>query len=171
MQWADDVMPVVKKEMSATQVYLPIVKKEMSTTQVCFACLTWLYGLFVGTLVSLTNAYADCGRPTLFSIERFRLVPVRSVTKWDMTKLNLKLNQMNCITMHKCTEMYSEREIQNFDELQPEPERSCWRRDEKVNADSEASTVCKHYVELFSVKVNLKVFCILCLYIFFMLCK
>ena len=32
-----------------------------------------------------------------------------------------------------------------------------------MNADSEASIVRKDYVELFSVKVNLKVFCILCL--------
>ena len=71
---------------------------------------------------------------------------------------------MNCITMHKCTEIYSEPElIQNLDDLKPEPERSSWRRDEKVNADSEASIVRKDYVELFSVKVNLKVFCILCL--------
>ena len=70
---------------------------------------------------------------------------------------------MNSITMHNCTEMYSEPEIQNLDDLKPEPERSSWRRDEKVNADSEASIVCKDYVEMFSVKVNLKVFCILCL--------
>ena len=69
------------------------------------------------------------------------------------------------IIMHNCTEMYSEPEIQNLDDLKPEPERSSWRRDEKVNADSEASIVRKDYVELFSVKVNLnlKVFCILCL--------
>ena len=72
---------------------------------------------------------------------------------------------MNSITMHKCTEMYSEPEIQNLDDLKPEPERSSWRGDEKVNTDSEDSKLCKDYVELFSVKVNLKVFCILCLYI------
>ena len=122
--WADDVMG--------------IAKDEMWTTQVWFACLTWLYGLFVPTLIPLTNAYADCGRPALNFIERFRLGSVRSVCKWDMTKLNSKLTQMNCITMHKCTEMYSEPEIQNLDDLKPEPERSSWRRDEKVNADSEA---------------------------------
>ena len=63
--------------------------------------------------------------------------------------------------MYKCTEMYSEPEIQNLVDLKPEPERSSWRRDEKVNADSEASIVRKDYVELFSVKMNLKVFCIL----------
>ena len=67
------------------------------------------------------------------------------------------------ITMHKCAETYSEPEIQNLDDLKPEPERSSWRRDEKVNADGEASIfflVCKDYVELFSVKADLKVFCI-----------
>ena len=100
---------------------------------ICFACLTWLYGLFVRTLISLTNAYTDYSRPTLNFIERFRLRSVRSVCKWDMTKLNSKLTQMNCITMHKCTEMYSKPEIQNLDELKPEPERSSWRRYEKVN--------------------------------------
>ena len=60
--------------------------------------------------------------------------------------------------MHKCTEMYSEPEIQNLDDLKPEPERSSWRGDEKVNTDSEDSKLCKDYVELFSVKVNLKFF-------------
>ena len=34
---------------------------------------------------------------------------------------------INCITMHKCTEMYSELEIQNLDNLRPEPERSSLR--------------------------------------------
>ena len=37
--------------------------------RVCFACLAGLYQLFVGTLISLTNAYASCGRPTLNFIE------------------------------------------------------------------------------------------------------
>ena len=59
VQWADDVMR--------------IAKNEMSTTEVCFAGLAWLYGLFVETLISLTNAYTGCGRPTLNFIERFRL--------------------------------------------------------------------------------------------------
>ena len=67
------------------------------------------------------------------------------------------LTQMNSITMYKCTEMYSEPEIQNLVDLKPEPERSSWRRDEKVNVDSEASIVRKDYVEPFSVKMNLKV--------------
>ena len=43
----------------------------MSTNDVCFACLARLYELFVGTLISLTNAYAGSGRPTLNVIERF----------------------------------------------------------------------------------------------------
>ena len=30
-----------------------------------FSCLTWLCGLFARTLISVTNAYACCGRPTL----------------------------------------------------------------------------------------------------------
>ena len=49
------------------------LKNKMSTIGKCFACLAWLYELFVGTLISLTNAYADCGRPTLNFIERFVL--------------------------------------------------------------------------------------------------
>ena len=57
--WADDMVQVAKNEMWASEV--------------CFACLTWLYGLFVRTLISLTNAYAGCGRPTLNFIERFDL--------------------------------------------------------------------------------------------------
>ena len=35
------------------------------------ACLTWLYELLVRTLISRTNAYAGCGRPTLNFIEHF----------------------------------------------------------------------------------------------------
>ena len=45
----------------------------MSTSDVCFACLAWFYELFVGMLISLTNAYAGCGRPTLNFVERFDL--------------------------------------------------------------------------------------------------
>ena len=36
-----------------------------------FSCLTCLFRLFVRTLISLTNAFAGCGRPTLNFIERF----------------------------------------------------------------------------------------------------
>ena len=38
----------------------------------------WLYGLFVRTLTSRTDAYAGCGRPTLNFIERFELGSLRS---------------------------------------------------------------------------------------------
>ena len=90
--WADDMVQVVKKEMWASAVG--------------FACLTWLYGLFVRTLISLTNAYAGCGRPTQNFIERFWLGSVRSASKLNSkcTQMNY---EMNCITMHICTEMYS----------------------------------------------------------------
>ena len=41
----------------------------------CMLCsLTWLYELFVGTLLSLANAYASCGRSTLNCIERLTWV-------------------------------------------------------------------------------------------------
>ena len=46
--WADDMVQVAKSEMWASEV--------------CFACLTWLYGLFVRMLMSLINTYAGCGR-------------------------------------------------------------------------------------------------------------
>ena len=48
-------------------------RNEMLASEVCFACLTWLYGLFVRTLISLTNAYAGCRIPTLNFSERFAL--------------------------------------------------------------------------------------------------
>ena len=83
-----------------------VAKNEMWASEVCFSCLAWLYELFVGTLISLTNAYAGCGRPTLNFIDHFWLGSVRSASK-----LNSKCTQMNyemtCITLYKCTEMYS----------------------------------------------------------------
>ena len=39
----------------------------------CFACLARLYQPFVGTPISLTNAYAGFGRPTLKFMERIDL--------------------------------------------------------------------------------------------------
>ena len=45
----------------------------MSTSDVCFVCLARLYEMFVGTLISLTNAIAGCARPTLNYIEPFDL--------------------------------------------------------------------------------------------------
>ena len=65
-------------------------KNEMWASEVCFTCLTWLYRLFVRTLISRTNAYAGCGRPTLNFIERFWLGSVRLAFK-----LNSKCSQMN----------------------------------------------------------------------------
>ena len=59
------------------------MSEERNVDDVCLACLTWLYGLFVGTLIPLTNAYADCGRPVVNFIERFRLESVRLAFKWD----------------------------------------------------------------------------------------
>ena len=73
--------------------------------------------------------------------------------------------------------MYWEPDIQNLENLRPEPERSnLRRRDQKLNADSEAtsprvsrsmkdasSSTCTDHVEMFSIKVNLKVFCPVCL--------
>ena len=47
---------------------------KMSTSDVCFSCLAWLYELFVGRLISLTNVCAGCGRPTLNFIERYFLL-------------------------------------------------------------------------------------------------
>ena len=40
--WADDMVQVAKNEMWVSELF--------------FACLTWLYRLFVRTLISLTNA-------------------------------------------------------------------------------------------------------------------
>ena len=83
-----------------------VAKNEMWASEVCFACLAWLYGLFVRTLISFTNAYAGCGRPTLNFIEHFWLGPVRSASKLSAkcTQMNY---EMNGITMHKCKEMFS----------------------------------------------------------------
>ena len=75
-------------------------------------------------------------------------------------KSELEMNkQVNCITMHRCTQMYSEPESQKLDNLKSEPDRSLRRRSENLIAISLPVTksnkiVCTHYV---------KVFCILCL--------
>ena len=39
----------------------------------CFPGLAWLYQLFVGTLISVTNTYTGCDRPTINFIEHFDL--------------------------------------------------------------------------------------------------
>ena len=92
--WADDTVQVVKNEMWASEV--------------CFACLTWLYGLFIRTLIPLTNAYTSCGRPTLNFIEHFWLGSVRSACKLNSKCAQMNY-EMNCINTHKCAEMYSKR--------------------------------------------------------------
>ena len=80
------------------------LKNKMSTSDVCFACQAWLYELFVGKLISLTNAYAGCGRPTLNFIERIdlgRSVPTAkplhlvSVRRFVCTYLYDELFSMN----------------------------------------------------------------------------
>ena len=79
-------------------------------------CLSWLYGLFVRTLISHTNAYASCSRTTLNFIEHF---------------------DFSC-------------SIPTAKPLQ-------------VVSVSHSSTVGTDYVELFSMNVNFKMFCIFCL--------
>ena len=74
----------------------------------CFACLTWLYGLFVRTLMLLTNAYAGCGRHILNFIELFWLRSVRSVSKLN-SKCTQMNNEMNNYAVKKFTLMYSKR--------------------------------------------------------------
>ena len=66
-----------------------MAKNEIWASEVFFACLSWLHGLFAGTLTSLTNAYAGCGRPTLNFIERFWLGSVRSAT--EITEMNSEI--------------------------------------------------------------------------------
>ena len=85
-------------------------------TEVCFACLAWLYGLFAGTAISLTNAYAGCGRPALNFIERIdlgrskgRSVPtskplhlvtyVQNVDQFSMS-MNLKMFCRLCLILY-----------------------------------------------------------------------
>ena len=55
----------------------------VTNEEVCFVCLTWLYGPFVRTLVSCTNAHAGCGRPTLNFIERFVLGRSLPFRQWS----------------------------------------------------------------------------------------
>ena len=84
----------------------------------CFARLTRVYGLFVRRLISSTNAYAGCSRPTLNAAERFVLG--RSIP----TAKPLHLASVG---------RYQNRMYKDL------------------------------YVELFSMNVNLNVFCIICL--------
>ena len=78
--------------------------KKMATSDLWFVCLAWVHvclawlcEVFLRKLISLTNAYEGCGRPTLNFIERFRLGSVRSAT--EIIEMNaeiaVKLTQMN----------------------------------------------------------------------------
>ena len=99
LYWLVGAPPIIAKYS------VQVAKNEMWVREVCFACLTWLYGLFVRTLIPVTNAYAGCGRPTLNFIERFWLGSVHSSSM--CTQMNYK---MNWITIHNCTaEMHSKR--------------------------------------------------------------
>ena len=92
-------------------------KYKMATSDVCFACLTWLYELFVGMLISLMNAYASCGRPTLNFSEHIDLgrskghsVPtvkplhlityVQNVDQFSMMNMNLKIFCRLCLILY-----------------------------------------------------------------------
>ena len=57
------------------------VGRKMSTSDVCFACLAWLYELFVGTLRSLTNLYTGF-------IERFDVMLRKGPSKRVKARLN-----------------------------------------------------------------------------------
>ena len=65
-----------------------VAKNEMWAIEVRFAYLTWLDGLFVRTFISLTNAYAGCGRFILNFIEVFWLGSVHLASKLTQSVLN-----------------------------------------------------------------------------------
>ena len=111
--------PVLYPMVIARAVRYRVLKWARYASDVCFACPTWLYKLFVRTLISLTNAYAGCGRPTLNFIERFELGSVRSDSEASSPRVS--------------------------------------------QSGASSSTICTDYFELFSMNVNLKMFCILCL--------
>ena len=59
---------------------------------------------------SLINSYAGCGRSTLVLLSVFGLVWSVQPPKLNSkcTQMNYEMNyEMNCITIHKCTAMYS----------------------------------------------------------------
>ena len=68
-----------------------------------------LYGLFVRMLISLTNAYASCGRLTLNFIECLWLGSVCSASKLNSkcTQTNYEINCITiCTNVQKCTLNY-----------------------------------------------------------------
>ena len=62
-----------------------LAKNEIWVSGVYFA--SWLYELFVRTLMSHTDAYAGCSRPTLNVIERFELGSLHSDTVQPLHQL------------------------------------------------------------------------------------
>ena len=83
--WADDMVQVAKNKMWVSEV--------------CFACLTWLYGLFVRTLISPTNTYTGCGRPTLlsvFGLGRSIELKVYSTELWNELHEQMYRNVLQC---------------------------------------------------------------------------
>ena len=59
--------------LACRQYTIDVIWRRTKCGRVKCACLPWLYGLFVRTLISRTNAYAGCGRPTLNFIEHLDL--------------------------------------------------------------------------------------------------
>ena len=64
---------LVRGSITHSLLFVDHVLGKVHWAERCGLCLTWLYGLFVRTLMPLTNAYTGCGRPTLNFIERFDL--------------------------------------------------------------------------------------------------
>ena len=73
----------------------------------CFACLTWLNGLFVRTLQYHVQTHTPAALdPHELLLSVFRLC--RSVQPPSWTQSVSQMNyEMNSITIHNCTEMYS----------------------------------------------------------------
>ena len=88
------------------------MKNKMSTSDVCFACLVRPCELFVGTLISLTNAYAGYGRPTLDFIERFdlgRSVPTAKPLHLVSVGHNVCTDYVDQFSMNMCLKMFCTR--------------------------------------------------------------
>ena len=76
LKWAEFVFLIIYLRFDLWSYVDWLVRHQYIITakeRMCFACLTWLYGLFVRTFISRINAYAGCSRPTLNFIERFDL--------------------------------------------------------------------------------------------------
>ena len=62
--------------MKSSALGLALKQEAKCNSEIAYCAL--LYEVSVGTLISLPNAYAGCGRPTLNFIERFWLRSLRS---------------------------------------------------------------------------------------------